>query len=381
MVMDPTTQHAMDRWVAFWRRHMPGRILATVGARPRTPQPSRWESYVKAHGLETEKRGDRRPLFEDLERLFDMYEARLPARPPDRVVQGDVVGIPIFCPTVHFGEGIHGAFFGGKVTFSSSDIKTDSVAEPVITDWAQLTSLEFDEQNVWVQRILEMLRFFSARSRRRFCLSPYCTIDGLNFAVVMRGATRAFMDVVDHEDWLRRLFDLGFDTSVRFWDLQRAVVEASNKEVIQHDAYAALCSAHAKPGLSVDAYSLCAPEVYARLGLEYTQKLIDTYAGGYLHVHALGHHLLPRVGELRGLTDLMLADDPGCDRAFPKLKQIRAQTGDTPLRVSCTLQEFTTGLRSGSLPGGVAYLLRDPCASVDEANRLMDKVRAYRVSG
>ena len=379
--MDPITRAAVDRWVAFWRRQMPGQILAMVGAKQPPPQPSKWEAYVKEKKLETERLGDKPPLFENLERLLEMYEVRLSEPRRKRLVHSDGVGFPIFGPTVHFGEGVYGAFFGGKVKFSSSDTKTESVAEPVITDWSQLGSLHFDEDNVWVQRVLDMLRWFVERSRNRFGFSPYCTIDGLNFAVVMRGATNAFMDVMDHEKELRRLFDLGYETNVRYWDLQREIIEETNKAVIQHDKYVELCGAHAKPGLSVDAYGLCAPEVYERIGLEYTQKLIDYYGGGYLHVHSLGHHLIPGVGKLRGLTQLDVGEDPYCDRAFPKIKWAREQTGDTPLTVRCTLEEFTTGLRDKSLPGGVAYYVQEACDSVDEANRLVDKVRSYRVSG
>jgi hypothetical protein len=133
--------------------------------------------------------------------------------------------------------------------------------------------------------------------------------------------------------------------------------------------------------LSIDAYSLCAPEVYDRIGLEYTQKLIDYYGGGDLHIHSLGFHLIPGAGQLRGLSQLRLADDPHCERGFDRLGRAREQTSDTPLCVRCTLDEFERGLRSGSLPGGVAYTVQGAVESVDEANRLMDRVRRYRVSG
>ena len=379
--MDEAQQQAMDRWIAFWRREMPGEILAHVRARQPSSQPSKWNTYVASNGLETEKLGGRPPLFENLDRMLEIYEARGGEPWPEQRVRDDTVRLRSFCPTVNFGEGISGAFFGGKVRFASSDVKTESVCDPVITDWSQLDGLRFDAENVWVQRTVGVLRHLVEHSSGRFCLHPYCTIDGLNFAVVLRGATQAFMDVADREEPLRKLFDLGFETSVGLWDLHRSIVEDHNKAIIQYDAYADLCPCHAMPGLSVDAYSLCAPEVYDRIGLEYTQKLIDTYGCGDLHIHSLGHHLIPGAGKLRGLSQLRLADDPRCDRGFDKLAWARARTGDTPLAVGCTLEEFARGLRAGSLPGGVAYSVQGPVDSVDEANRLMDRVRNYRVTG
>ena len=142
--------------------------------------------------------------------------------------------------------------------------------------------------------------------------------------------------------------------------------------------YAAWVQAHAMAGLSVDAYSLCHPSVYEGMGFEYTQRLIDALGGGYLHTHALGAHLVPLVARLEGLTELNLADDPGCERYFPKLRQMRDCTGDLPLRVTCTIDEFRTGLRDGTLPGGVYYQVQGGADSVDDANRLMDKARTYR---
>ncbi len=379
--MEQAQRQAMDRWIAFWKREMPGEILAQVRARQPSSQPSRWIAYVKENGLETEKLGSRPPMFENLDRMLEIYEVRASGGWPERRVRDDTVQFQSFCPTVNFGEGISGALFGGRIRFASSDVKTESVSDPVITDWSQLDGLGFDAGNEWVQRIVGVLRHFVENGNGGYCLHPYCTIDGLNFAVVLRGATQAFVDVIEHEAPLRRLFDLGYETSVGLWNLQRAVVEGHNRAVIQHDEYAELCQCHAVPGLSIDAYSLCAPEVYDRIGLEYTQKLIDTYGGGDLHIHSLGHHLIPGAGKVRGLTQLKLADDPHCDRGFEKLDWARAHTGDTPLTVRCTLEEFERGLRSGSLPGGVAYTVQGAVDSVDEANRLMDRVRSYRVSG
>lgn len=156
----------MDRRVAFWKRRMRDRILVSLGVRNPRPAPSRWQKYVEEKRLKVTCCYDRPPLFEDLEELLRQYEMQLGARfDPDaeRELDSDAVGIPTICPTVHFGEGIIGAFFGGEPIFSSTDIKTDSVRKPVVTDWAELDSLRFEESNPWVQRVLDCLRFFVAR--------------------------------------------------------------------------------------------------------------------------------------------------------------------------------------------------------------------------
>ena len=374
-------KHAMDRRLRFWRREMPNEILVSVGVKWRKAGPSAWERYVREHRLETQCTYDRPPVFEDLRRLFELYEVRLgkPFDPDaEKPVHDDAIPLPMFCPTVHFGEGIVGMFFGGEPIFASTDVKTESVCRPVVTDWAQLESLRFDEADPWLQRVLGCLRHFADHAAGRFAIQPYCTIDALNFVVVMRGDTQAFMDVVTDVPHVRRLMELGFETAVRYWNLQRAIVETNNKAAIQHDEYAAACPGHAGPGLSVDAYGLCHESVYRDVGLEYTQRLIDALGGGFLHVHSNAAHLMPVVGRLTGLTELNPSDDPYHERYFPMVRQIRECTGDTPLRVSCTLDELTAGLREGTLPGGVHYTVQGAADSADEANRLMHRVRAYR---
>ena len=376
-----TIRDAMDRRVRFWKREMPDEILANVGVKRPDAGPSKWDRYIRQKGLETLCSYDRPPVFEDLEALFEQYEARL-GEPfdPDlaKEAHDDGFGVPILCPTVHFGEGVVGTFFGGEPIFASTDIKTESVCRPVVKDWSQLDSLRFDESNPWLQRVLDCHRFFVERSKGRFAIQPYCTIDALNFVVVMRGDTQAFMDVVTDVPPVRRLMEIGLDTTVRYWNLQREIVEENNRTAIKHDQYGQLCPGHAGPGLSVDAYGLCHESVYESVGVEYTQRLIDTLGGGFLHVHSNGAHLLPVVGKLKGLTELNPSDDPRHERYFPRIRQVRECTGDVPIRVSCTLDELTAGLRDGMLPGGVHYTVQGALDSVDEANWLMDKVRSYR---
>jgi len=376
-----TKRDAMDRWVAFWRRQMPDRILAMVGVKSRSRRPSAWQTYIEEKGLKTERSYDRPPVFEDLHALLEQYKVRYGGGfDPDaeKPVKDDGVGLPTACPTVHFGEGVVGALFGGRLKFASTDVKTESICEPVVTDWAQLDGLKFDEENPWLRRVLDCLRFFVRHAWGRFVLQPYCTIDALNFVVVMRGTTQAFLDVLVNRAEVRRLMEIGLDAAVRYWNLQRGIVEENNKAVIRHDEYASMCPGHAGAGLSVDAYGLCSPSVYEEMGFEFTQRLIDALGGGFLHVHSNGAHLVPLVGRLKGLTELTLGDDPHCERYFPRLREIRECTGDLPLRVTCTIEEFTGGLKAGTLPGGVAYTVQGGLDSVDVANRLMDRVREYR---
>ena len=73
--MDQLIQEGRDRWVAFWKREMPGQILATVGAPRSRTGPSPRELYIKEHNLDPDTMGGKPPVFEEPERLFELYEA------------------------------------------------------------------------------------------------------------------------------------------------------------------------------------------------------------------------------------------------------------------------------------------------------------------
>jgi len=55
--------------------------------------------------------------------------------------------------------------------------------------------------------------------------------------------------------------------------------------------------------------------------------------------------------------------------------------GSELLQIDCTAAELERGLAKRKLPGGVMYMVKSGADTVAQANRLMEKVRAYRAPG
>jgi hypothetical protein len=167
------------------------------------------------------------------------------------------------------------------------------------------------------------------------------------------------------------------DFNIRLLEMQRDIFGPSvyydDGVFIQHCSWL--------PGrtvwLSVDAYSLCSPQVYAGIGREYQQQLIDHFGGGWLHLHALGVYLLPELVKLKRLLGISILDDPGQPRPFEQLQQIQAATGALPLEIWCHKDELLAGIRAGTLPGGILYRV-DQVKTVDEGNAVAAQAREYR---
>ena len=140
-------------------------------------------------------------------------------------------------------------------------------------------------------------------------------------------------------------------------------------------------------GLSIgdDQLGNCGPQAYARFGLPYHQRLLDHFGGGWYHLHSKDLCLVPEIAQLKGLDCLEISDDPNTPkRGFSSIDDIRQHLPETPLRICCGPDELLNGLRDGTLPGNVVYYVSGKdysdidCWSIDDANEIMDMVRAYK---
>jgi hypothetical protein len=129
---------------------------------------------------------------------------------------------------------------------------------------------------------------------------------------------------------------------------------------------------------SVDPFHMTSVAYFERWGREPVERILACFDGGVLHIHGNGRHLLEAVSTIRGLKALYLGDDRGFPLAFDVLKEIKQRTGDLPLVVTVDYGRFSEALRQHRLSGGVLYMVKE-VPSLDEANRCMDLVRAYRV--
>jgi hypothetical protein len=96
-----------------------------------------------------------------------------------------------------------------------------------------------------------------------------------------------------------------------------------------------------------------------------------------MHLHANGWHLLESICSLRGVKAILMVNEKGIPPAMQQLQSLRKRAGDMPLSVMVEYPEFIESLQRHKLAGGVFYMVSG-APDIDTANRLMEKVRAYR---
>jgi len=374
--MNEINNLAMKRNTAFWKREMSEEILAEFGAEDEITL-----SPAQTTGVISEKYP---PLFDDVPKMLREFEKSIAAMQKSKYYKifDDKVKIPTAWPELQFGNGIAGAIFGGKLAVTSTKNHTYTFNEPVIKNWDEVYKLKFDKNNIWVKRILEALKYFVKNGTKDFLILPFFIYEGADFIVSMRGTTQAFYDLIDNPIELKALYDIGRETGIKFFEMKREIIKEHNERILNNKEYSDLAPLHCVPLLDMDAYALCSPDIFEKIGFENKQKILNHFKGGSFYIHALGRHILPIAAKLENLTQFWLFDDPKCPRYFEDRINLRKITNDIPLQMYCSLKEFANALNEKSLPGGIKYNIftGGEKISTDETNLLLEKIKSYRTS-
>jgi len=286
--------------------------------------------------------------------------------------------LPVLYSILDAGESMVGAMFGAPVRFIHRPRGAAfSKAEALIADYAELPKARFALEGPWTRRFLGIQDHFREQAGGRFAQYPCLTMDALNFVCELRGATAAYLDIYEHPDQLRQLMEIGLDFNIRFQEAQMERTGGTDGGgYVMLGQWAPFPKAIA---LSVDAYVICSPATYVDFGFEYQKRLIAHFGHGLMHFHCNRTDLAAEVARLPGLDLFQFGGDtrdpvPTIDR----IPEMRRAVGDMPLQLSVPLNDFVGRLKDQALEPNAWYLVTGPGLSVDEANRLMDRVRAYR---
>jgi hypothetical protein len=382
----------LERRRRFFRRQMLDGILATLpvdleGARREPPRESlalrenpglpvdlgaesEWQAFERrwpGHGDNRE-----RPFpsnQEILDRLMIGEQAR------GRVEDDH---LPVFYSSLDAGESMVGAMFDAPTRFvHRRRAATFSKAETLLADYAEMARLRFSLEAPWARRFLGIQEHVRDQAAGRFGQHPCIVIDALNFAIEFREATAAYLDLYEHPEELRRLMELGLDFNSRF---QAAQFERCGG--VEDGSYAMIGEWVPFPralAMGVDAYLICSTQTYAEFGFEYQRRLIERFGHGLMHFHSTRTDLAAEVARLPGLELFQFGGDPRDPvPTVERIPEMRRAVGDIPLQVFVALEVFVERLGRRALAPNVWYMVDGPGLSVEEANRLMDRVRAYR---
>ena len=276
-----------------------------------------------------------------------------------------------------FDQGLYGALIGGEIQFLK-DPGTgwiSSMVKPMIEDLSQFKLRPFEEEHPWFKKYLRQLEIFSELSENRFGISHFILIDSLNFVFELVGATKTYLSLFEVPDLVREIIDFAFDLNVKvqetFFNNTPTYLGGTFSNMVQWVPGRVISE-------SVDPFHMTSVDDYEEWSEENVQRMFNHFDGGVLHIHSNGRHLLNAVSRLEGLKAILMLDEKDNPPAFEVLHEIKEQTGDVPLIVAVNEDAFEYQLKRNTLPGGVFYWVKST-KSVDEVNRIMERVREYRI--
>jgi len=361
-------EEALDRRRRFFRGEMLDGVLATLPVAYDVSD--EWEAFDRK--WPQYEQGRARP-FPSNEEIFERDMVGMQKRG-----QCEDDSLPACYSILDAGESMVSGMFGKEMNFLHRP-RGPAISKPcvVLEDYSHIGELSFSIDNKWARRFLEIQDYFAEHMGDRFAQHPCLTMDALNFVCEIRGATQAYLDLYVHPEELRDLMEIGLDFNVRF---QEAQMERTGSYADGSFVWlGGWVPFPAAVSLSVDAYVICSPEHYIEFGLEYQSRLIERFGAGLMHFHCNRVDLAAEVAKLPSLRLFQFGGDPNDPKPsvayVPEMKQV---LGDVPLMVSCSMDYFMEHTEDGTLPTNVWYGVGGGPLSVDEANRLMEKVRAYR---
>ena len=273
-------------------------------------------------------------------------------------------------------QGLYGGTIGGRVQYMAHPDNgwISSMVPPILNDWEELEHVAIDQSGAVYGYYRELLDVLRAKAEGRFGISHFILIDGLNFLFELFGATRAYIEVADNPERVRGAIDFAYRLNVA---VQNTFFEAV--PLLEGGT----CSNMAGwiPGRivseSVDPFHMTSVAYFEQWGREPASRILQTFDGGVVHIHGNGRHLIEAVSSLPGLKAMLLADDRGFPSAFSRIAELKPRTCGVPAVVSAGYPEFLAALDSHTLTGGVLYKIGQ-VPDMATANRLMERVRAYR---
>ena len=158
------------------------------------------------------------------------------------------------------------------------------------------------------------------------------------------------------------------------YKLQDGIIKPYNDKTIGGDS-----SVFGGLLMSVDAYTVCNPDVYKNMGFEYQQRLLDKVGCGYMHMHGFGlDMLLPLTARLRNIKDYRLGRDLKAQEnlpveSVPRMREILGE--DKQISTYVSQDEFMAGIANRTLPFNAHYSCRADTS--DTAKKMIGMAKDY----
>ena len=205
-----------------------------------------------------------------------------------------------------------------------------------VMDWDRdIHRIGFSPDNVYYKAQMYMLREFIESWDGTYGIVPFTHFDPLDLCNQWRG-NDLFFDYYDHEEELTTLLEKATEGVLQ--------LEKHMHENFMYDySFEGIAKGVWTPGnyLSCDAGDMSSPELLAKYGVPYTERIVTEWGGAYLHHHEMGLHQIPTWARCRNLTLQFPNRDPNTDHLANVMTEEQLKSSfDVALGFIATYDEF-----------------------------------------
>ncbi len=301
----------------------------------------------------------------DMTRYLDMRARRdyLFARFHEHV---DDDFIPSTAPWYGIAE--HTAFLGGKVDFTQTTTFQHQICERL----EDFRRLKMERENLWIRLVVDGIRYMRERWGEWIPVRMRGADGPADIANAIRGS-ELFYDIYDDPETLEEMMDFCAKAVQFTLDLQRKEATRIANGCIT--GFGLWMPGNCMGQLSEDVSTMLSVEAYEEHFFPAFCKCIRDCDGAMLHVHSLGHRMIPLFARLEQVKLIEISSDPNAERAVEIFRRYHEVLKDKVVILEPTYEELT---EMGDILSSSRTIIWYAAKDEADLRRAMSVVERYR---
>ena len=232
-----------------------------------------------------------------------------------------------------YGIAEHTAFLGGKVDFTASTTFQHKICEE-LEDFRRLT---LNGNNRWIHLVVDGIRYMREKWGEYIPVRMRGTDGPSDIANAVRGSD-LFYDIYDDPETLAELMD--FCLKAVHFTMDRQREEATKILDGRITGFGLWMPGKCMGQLSEDVSVMLSPEIYEEHFFPALKNCVQMCDSAMLHVHSLGHRMLPLFASLDRIKLIEISSDPNAKRAVDIFRAYREVLKDKTVILAPTYEEL-----------------------------------------
>lgn len=268
-----------------------------------------------------------------------------------------------------YGIAEHTAFLGGKVDFATDTSYNHQICQNSIDEYK---NIKLCEDNLWVKLVSGGIKYINEKWGKYIPVRLRGADGPSDIANIVRG-NELFYDIYDSPEELEGLMKFCADAMNFTLDLQRREATKINGGYV--NGFCTWMKGKCIGHISEDFSTMLSPEIYEDYFFKHLEYAVKDGDSAYLHVHSLGHRMLPLFTKLEKIKIFELSSDPNSMRAVEVYRKYMKELEN---KTVCLMPSFEELLNMEDILERGKTIVYFEAKNEDEAKRAIEFVNKYR---